>query len=92
MYLKIMIVCILITVENIMKYIVIIILALALPAMALESIGSKETNDTGNPFQQKKQQDIKKKDKTELPLLQKIQKNTLKGCNPEEAVKLPTLN
>ena len=92
MYLKSMVVSILITVENIMKYIVIIILILSLPAMALESGIDKETSDTGNPFQQKKQQDIKKKDQNELPLLQKIQKNTPKGCNPQQAVKLPTLN
>jgi hypothetical protein len=75
-----------------MKHIIIILLILSLPAMALESGVSQETTHTGNPFQQKMQQDIKKKDQNEVPLLQKIQKNTPKGCNPEQALKLPTLN
>lgn len=75
-----------------MKYIIIIVLIFSLPVMALESDIDKEKNDPSIVLQQEKQQNIKKEDQSELPLLQKIQRNTPKGCDPEQELKLPIFN
>lgn len=67
-----------------MRYILITILALSLPAMALGSNAYKETNGG-----QKVGQNIKKVEKKSEEMRLKIQKKAQKGCNPVRESTLP---